>query len=61
MRGESRTSSTSRSICSDHFTEKDYILYPGDTVPQLGPGAVPSLFIVVPAVIQAADTQEVTT
>ncbi|KAM3936790.1 uncharacterized protein RB166_000772 [Leptodactylus fuscus] len=47
------TSTTSSSICSDHFTEKDYILYPGATVPRLGPEAVPSLFIKLPTEIQA--------
>ncbi|XP_075681485.1 uncharacterized protein LOC142647501 isoform X2 [Rhinoderma darwinii] len=47
------TSLTSNSICSDHFTENDYIVYPGATVPQLGPDAVPSLFPGLPTEIQA--------
>ncbi|XP_066460849.1 uncharacterized protein [Eleutherodactylus coqui] len=50
---ENCPTSSSGSICSDHFTEKDYIFYPGAAGPQLGPGAVPSLFIALPTEIQA--------
>ncbi|KAG8594555.1 hypothetical protein GDO81_001247 [Engystomops pustulosus] len=50
---------TSYSVCSKHFTEKDYILYPGATVPELGPNAVPSLFIKLPTEIPTAlESQE---
>ncbi|XP_069820570.1 uncharacterized protein [Dendropsophus ebraccatus] len=56
------TSLQSTSICSNHFTEKDYIFYPGATGPQLRPDAVPSLFIKLPLEIQAPverqDTQQ---
>ncbi|KAM4051919.1 uncharacterized protein ACNLHF_026860 isoform 1-T2 [Anomaloglossus baeobatrachus] len=48
------TSLVSRSVCSDHFTEQDYILYPGASVPQLEPDAVPSLLLALPREIQAA-------
>ncbi|XP_056373552.1 THAP domain-containing protein 5-like isoform X2 [Hyla sarda] len=51
---ECSTSLRSTSICSNHFTEKDYMLYPGETVPQLAPDAVPSLLIKVPKESQAA-------
>ncbi|XP_018415014.1 PREDICTED: uncharacterized protein LOC108789487 [Nanorana parkeri] len=37
--------STSSTICSDHFTDKDYMLYPEATDPQLRHDAVPSIFI----------------
>ncbi|XP_073541495.1 uncharacterized protein [Phyllobates terribilis] len=48
------TSLASRSVCSDHFTETDYSLYPGSSVPHLAPDAVPSLLIALPREIPAA-------
>ncbi|XP_044125392.1 uncharacterized protein LOC122920184 isoform X1 [Bufo gargarizans] len=50
--------SASSGVCSDHFTEKDYIFYPGALVPKLGPDAVPSRFIELPTQVKSHDTQQ---
>ncbi|XP_073403200.1 uncharacterized protein [Dendrobates tinctorius] len=54
MHQQNCTSFASRSLCSDHFTETDYSLCPGSSVPQLAPDAVPSLLIALPREIPSA-------